>query len=110
MYVHLYFSSYCFVVNLCRYLLCNQTSLPSLRPAVLKRGPSINAPTHPEATATPLEEKYEEVSDTEEMVTDIDTVTTDRAEDDSNMEDKGDEMARLTIEVFIHEPIYMSSW
>ena len=83
-----------------RFLLCNQTSLPSWRPAVLKRGTSVNVPSHHEATATPPEEEYEDISDHEDMVTDIDAVGRESEEGRRECgEDRGEEMARLTIEV-----------
>ena len=67
---------------------------------MLKRGTSVNVSTRPEATATPPEEEYDEVSEEEDMVTDIDTVSTKKVPENGDLgEDRGDEMARLTIEV-----------
>jgi ubiquitin carboxyl-terminal hydrolase 9/24 len=90
---------YAITLSLARFLLCNQTSLPSWRPAVLKRGTSVNVPSHHEATATPPEEEYEDISDHEDMVTDIDAVGRESEEGRRECgEDRGEEMARLTIE------------
>ena len=84
--------------------MCNETSLPSLRTAVLKRGSSINTSANPEAMSTPpqAQEEYEDVSDGDEMVTDIDTVTSDKNDSVASAAPHGgrsDEVARLTIEV-----------